>query len=68
MQAIDAVASRRGLSVLIVGLLAFVGSVTIGFFGGIAEPTVHDEFSYLLAPTHLPRPADESDPHRVDPF
>jgi hypothetical protein len=48
-QAIDAVASRRGLSVLMVGLLAFAGSATIGLFGGIAKPAVHDEFSYLLA-------------------
>jgi hypothetical protein len=47
--AIDAVASRRGLSVLIVGLLAFAGSATIGWIRGIAPPSVHDEFSYLLA-------------------
>jgi hypothetical protein len=48
-QAIDAIASRRGLSILIVGLLAFAGSATIGLIGGIAVPSVHDEFSYLLA-------------------
>ena len=34
---------------IIVGLLAFAGSATIGLIGGIAEPSVHDEFSYLLA-------------------
>ena len=48
-QLINAIVSRRWLSVLIVGLLAFTGSATIGLIGGIAEPKVHDEFSYLLA-------------------
>lgn len=49
VQWIDSIASRRWLSVLIVGLLAFAGSATTGLIGGIAEPKVHDEFSYLLA-------------------
>jgi hypothetical protein len=49
MRAIDALAARRGISVLVIGLLAFAGSVMIGLIGGIAGPKVHDEFSYLLA-------------------
>ncbi len=49
MQLIDAISSRCWLAVLIVGLLAFAGSVTIGLISGIAKPTVQDEFSYLLA-------------------
>jgi hypothetical protein len=49
MRAINALAARRGLSVLVIGLLAFGGSATIGLIGGIAEPRFHDEFSYLLA-------------------
>ena len=49
MRLIDSILARRWLSVLIVGLLGFAGSATIGLIGGIAEPRVHDEFSYLLA-------------------
>ncbi|MSP39996.1 MAG: hypothetical protein EXR70_16020 [Deltaproteobacteria bacterium] len=49
MKLIDTIAARRWLAVLIVGLLAFSGSVTIGLIGGIAVPKEHDEFSYLLA-------------------
>lgn len=35
--------------VILVGVLAFAASACVGYFAGIAEPKVHDEFSYLLA-------------------
>jgi hypothetical protein len=40
---------QTSISVLLIGILAFVGSVAMGFLQGISEPQIHDEFSYLLA-------------------
>lgn len=42
-------ARRRGLAVLLVGLLAFSGSAALALHDGIPEPAGMDEFSYLLA-------------------
>ena len=43
------IAQRPRLTLALIGGLAFAGSAAIGLIGGIAEPTLHDEFSYLLA-------------------
>jgi hypothetical protein len=43
------IAQRRGLSMLLVGFLALGSSATLSLFGRMPEPSVHDEFSYLLA-------------------
>src|SRR5262245_9927964 len=42
-------ARRRGLSILLIGLLAFGASATLSLLGHMPEPESHDEFSYLLA-------------------
>lgn len=39
----------QSFSVVLIGVLAFVGSFAMGLVLGIATPQVHDEFSYLLA-------------------
>ena len=39
----------RGLAVMLIGLLALVSSATLSLLGRVPEPSVHDEFSYLLA-------------------
>jgi hypothetical protein len=43
------IARRRRLSVLLIGLLAFVSSASVSLLVQMPEPRVHDEFSYLLA-------------------
>jgi hypothetical protein len=43
------IAQRQGLSVMLVGLLALGSSATLSLLGRVPEPSVHDEFSYLLA-------------------
>jgi len=43
------IAQRPCLTIMLIGLLAIVGSATIGLLGGIAKPPVQDEFNYLLA-------------------
>jgi len=40
---------HRAISIILIGLLAFTGCAMVGFFAGIPEPRVRDEFSYLLA-------------------
>jgi hypothetical protein len=43
------IAQRSGLSVTLIGIIAFLGSAAVGLLAGIGEPKFHDEFSYLLA-------------------
>jgi len=43
------IAQRQCLSVTLIGLLGFATSAVVGRVIGLAEPRVHDEFSYLLA-------------------
>lgn len=42
-------ASRRRLSVVLVGLLALATSAALSLFGHVPYPKIHDEYSYLLA-------------------
>jgi len=45
---LDYVADRPILAVALPGLLSFVGAAAAGLFVHVLEPTIHDEFSYLL--------------------
>jgi hypothetical protein len=42
-------ARRRGVAVALIGLLGFGASATLSLIGCMPAPSVHDEFSYLLA-------------------
>jgi hypothetical protein len=42
-------AQRRAPLIALVGFLALAGSISLSLFGRMPEPSVHDEFSYLLA-------------------
>jgi len=46
---LSGIAQRRGLSIAMVGILALAGSIVLSWLGRMPEPSVHDEFSYLLA-------------------
>ncbi len=48
-RALARLARHRGLSITLVGLLAFVASATISLLVQMPDPWGHDEFSYLLA-------------------
>jgi hypothetical protein len=47
--ALRRVASQKLLSILIIGLLAFWISAIRSFLTQVPQPSIHDEFSYLLA-------------------
>jgi hypothetical protein len=46
---ISRLASRRRLSVVLVGLCAVATSAAVSLFNHVPYPKVHDEYSYLLA-------------------
>jgi hypothetical protein len=49
LRGLDTLARRPGLAVLLVGLLAFGGSMAVSLLVRFPQPAVQDEFSYLLA-------------------
>jgi hypothetical protein len=49
LRGLETLARRPKLSVLLVGLLAFCGSMTVSFLLPFPQPSVQDEFGYLLA-------------------
>src|SRR4029453_2224228 len=49
MPLIALIARKQWFSVILIGLVAFVGSAAVGWIAGIPEPELTDEFSYLLA-------------------
>jgi hypothetical protein len=42
-------ARRRGLSIMLIGLLGFGASAMVSLGGYLPQPSIHDEFSYVLA-------------------
>ncbi len=49
LRGLETLARRPKLAVLLVGLLAFGGSMAVSLLVRFPQPAVHDEFSYLLA-------------------
>jgi len=49
MPVIALIARKQWFSVILIGLVAFIGSAAVGWIAGIPEPELTDEFSYLLA-------------------
>jgi hypothetical protein len=41
--------ARKRLAVALMGLLGFMGAASVGLLSRIPEPSIHDEFCYLLA-------------------
>ena len=48
-RALAHVATRRGLAVMLVGAFSVGGSAAVSLLGQMPQPSIHDEFSYLLA-------------------
>ena len=48
-RALGRMALQRGVLVTLIGLLGLGASATLSLLGRMPEPSVHDEFSYLLA-------------------
>ncbi len=46
---LETIARRKNLAILVVGIVAFAGSMAVSLLVRFPTPAIHDEFSYLLA-------------------